>query len=205
MNNLDITMGKRLWLALAVLVVIVAAIWISYARGKTDGKAAAITPTPKNQVVVSFATPRPTPKPTPTTSTSLPRCMVADLKIFLTQPSGGAGHTFSNIGFNNISAHDCALQGFPGVSLVDASGKQLGQPAIEAGTSTFTPIKIVPNQSIYAAVVFPDPGNFNPGTCSAAATQLKVFPPGATDALFVPVTYASCPGWAVDTLQETAQ
>src|SRR4051795_8429616 len=57
-----------------------------------------------------------------------PRCATSGLVIWLDTRSGGAaaGSVYYALELTNLSGHACTLCGYPGVSAVDLSGRQLG-------------------------------------------------------------------------------
>src|ERR1700722_20037259 len=56
-------------------------------------------------------------------------CATADLRITLGPGGAAAGTGFTVVDFTNIGAVACTLYGYPGASLTDASGAQIGAAA----------------------------------------------------------------------------
>jgi hypothetical protein len=83
--------------------------------------AAALTP-----VAALAATGNPA-APAPAAST--PRCVTPGLVIWLDVPPGNhyAGGAAYYLEFTNLSGHACTLRGYPGVSAVSLTGRQLGR------------------------------------------------------------------------------
>jgi hypothetical protein len=133
--------------------------------------------------------PTPTPSPTVTTTVTAPvgvtRCRSSQLSVSLGQGQGTAGSTYTPIVFTNTGSSRCELQGYPGVSFVDANGVQIGTPARETPSQRRT-VKLASGASANAPLQQPDPGNFDPPTCQpTTADRLRVYPPGDKQALFI--------------------
>jgi hypothetical protein len=134
-----------------------------------------------------------------------PRCRTADLSGALGGSNGAAGTIYRWLTLTNRSSATCHLHGYPGVSLVDASGNQLGEPATENRGVAPATVLLHGGGKAYAAIGFPNPGNFPPGKCSAKATNLRVYPPGDTRSLLVPSDNQYCPGFSVTAMSSTRQ
>src|SRR6202789_1197070 len=60
---------------------------------------------------------------------SVANCLTRALKVSLGPPNGAAGTTFYPLQFVNTGKTSCILKGYPGVSAVTSSGKQIGNAA----------------------------------------------------------------------------
>ena len=89
------------------------------------------------------------------------------------------------------------MRGFPGVSLLDAGAKQLGQPASREGAEGVV-VSIAPGQS--ASFTLHTSAEGMGAACEPASTQIKVFPPDNTTPLFIQTAYSACGGFRVTTL-----
>ena len=58
-----------------------------------------------------------------------PRCGASTLALSVKNGGGGLGHQFYLIRLRNKSRHSCKLGGYPGVSLLNASHRQMGRSA----------------------------------------------------------------------------
>ena len=60
-----------------------------------------------------------------------PACTAFGLGVWVAvnQGGGAAGTIYYPLEFTNLSGRTCSLFGFPGVSALDAQGRQLGSPA----------------------------------------------------------------------------
>jgi|GEM_PF-674546 len=110
-------------------------------------------------------------------------CRTSSLALSFGSPNGTAGAVHYTLTFQNTGTTPCTLYGFPGVSFLDGSGGQIGQPAQRAGGTPST-VTVAAGASAYASVAVTDPG-IPPCTGSTAAAHVKVFPPGETQAATV--------------------
>ncbi len=133
----------------------------------------------------------------------VPHCSTSDLSGSIAGTSGAAGSTYETLELMNHSSAPCTLSGYPGVSLVDASGNQLGQPATRDTSRAVTVVTLSGHGSAYSVLRFPNPDNFSAGQCSAEATNLRVYPPGQTQSLLVPSKHKACPGFSVNALSSS--
>lgn len=140
----------------------------------------------------------PTPTATGTASETMP-CATGDLTVTHQADAGGgtAGSTYSSLIFKNSSQSTCTISGYPGTSLVNASGTQIGQPADKDTTNSIKTITLSPGGKVKSTLRVVN-NNFDKGVCQEGATQIKVFPPDQTEA----VTFSSdittwCPGFSV--------
>jgi hypothetical protein len=198
--------AKRNPLIITIIILIAAVILGLVAYYASMHSAPATTPAPSPSSTASpsaspISSVTPSPTPTSTAAAGTPsECSTANLAGSLDARGGGtAGTNYQQLILTNRSTHACTVYGFPGVSLVDAAGVQLGSPAVRNDTTAGL-VTLAPGQSAAAAVGFPDPGNFDPGTCSAPSTNLKVYPPNQTTALLVPLVARYCPGFSVQAL-----
>jgi len=140
---------------------------------------------------------------------SPPACAAGALAVSVAADhiQGAAGTLFIPIEFTNFSQQTCTLFGFPGVSAVTFAGKQLGSPAAWAGGQPGT-VTLAPGGTGHAILRY---SNVITGNCPTAdkrtAYELKVFPPGQTQADHALWPFIACtaPGSSVFmTVQFTA-
>jgi hypothetical protein len=110
--------------------------------------------------------------------------------MVLRNGSPGAGQVYANLVFTNSGATACTMSGYPGVSLLDASGNQIGQPATRNG-GTIASVRLQPNGSAYSTLHTVNSG-IAPGPCLAASVKVKAFPPNELDALTAPGIFTVC-------------
>jgi hypothetical protein len=88
--------------------------------------------------------------------------------------------------FSNTGQTTCSLRGFPGVSLVDASGEQVGSAASRTGTGG-PAVVLVPGGGAVADLRMARGENYPAERCAPVDTEgLRVYPPDETRALFLP-------------------
>jgi hypothetical protein len=136
-----------------------------------------------------------TPKPTTTLSTT--HCATGQLKGSLGETQSGAGQRYTALVLTNTGTKECDLRGFAGVSLVDASGKQIGQPASREG-SEGARVMIQPGGTASATLHTSAAGMG--AQCDATSTKLRVYPPDNTESLMIAAAYIACGGFRVTTL-----
>jgi Protein of unknown function (DUF4232) len=134
--------------------------------------------TPPGTVTGAPATPTPG---------STPMCAASQLTASLGSGDAGAGNLYRYLVLTNHGATACHLAGYPGLSMLDAGGKQIGRPA---GRQPMT----------YAAVVLKPGGSASDtihtanqqGTCLPASARLKLYPPGSKASLTFPGAVTDC-------------
>lgn len=147
---------------------------------------------------------RPAQEQAPLKTATETTCNADELALSLTQGDGGGAGTLNQmIVLTNTGKRICALGGFPGVSLVNDNGNQIGAPAERAKNYTEKKLTLNPGGQAKATVSFQDQGNFDNGTCKTGVTKLRVYPPNDTGYLSVasPLITAWCPGFEVSPVQ----
>jgi hypothetical protein len=157
------------------------------------------------------ATPAPNATPVATTSAAplapsaqpqSARCHTADLSASLEEAGAAAGTSYRYVVMTNSAGPRCTMYGYPGVSLVDAGGAQIGKPAERNPVKSPQVVTLQPHASAYALVGFPNPGNYPPGACSSAqSASLRVYPPDELRSLLVTLAGEKwCPGFTVSAI-----
>jgi hypothetical protein len=135
-----------------------------------------------------------TPPPASPAGISAPACPNGSLKVTQGLGQGYAGGVYEVIDFTNTSSSECTLYGYPGVSLV--SGPPYVQIGLAAKRTTTTPVKVItlaPGDTANALLQIVDALNFPTATCSpAAATDLQIYPPDQTVAVYLPNQSEAC-------------
>lgn len=123
------------------------------------------------------------------------KCHPSELAASLGEGQGAAGSSFIPLVLRNIGTRSCVIAGYPGVSLLDATGQQLGDPANrEVGGSNAT-VTVKPGASA-SALLHTTNGPIG-GPCLAPSVKMKVFPPNQFDALVFRGVYTACGGFSV--------
>lgn len=113
------------------------------------------------------------------------------------ETQSGAGQRYEALILTNTSTKVCEMRGFPGVSLLDSSSKQIGQPASREGTEGPT-LTLQPGASASATLHTSASGMG--AACDPASVQIMVYPPDNTASLTIASTYTACGGFKVSTL-----
>lgn len=110
----------------------------------------------------------------------------------------GAGSLAYDILFKNSGGRVCALGGYPGVSLVNANGNQVGEPAERASGYKEELLTLVPGRSVKAVLRVAQSSNYGAGICKDGATKLRVYPPNDTGYVSATAPVAMwCPGFII--------
>lgn len=84
------------------------------------------------------------------------------------------------------------MRGYPGVSAIIRSGKQIGDPAIRSG-SKFHTVTLMPGEQRRATVRVVDTGAFSKATCKpVTSAALRIFPPNQTKSLRIEAKFSVC-------------
>jgi hypothetical protein len=106
-------------------------------------------------------------------SASTPMCATSQLTPSLGGGDAGAGNLYRYLVLTNHSGSTCHLTGFPGLSLLDAHGRQIGAPATREHNS-YAPVVLRPGGSVSDTIHTAN----HMGTCLPASTSLRIYPPG---------------------------
>lgn len=126
-------------------------------------------------------------------------CDAADLAGTVEDIRGGAtaGSVYRGLVLTNTSTSECILTGFPGVSFVDSSGKQIGAAATRNASKPAVSIELTPGASAMATLKQTNANNYG-GKCGQTDTAgLRVYPPSAYDSLIVEQSVTACASDAV--------
>lgn len=146
----------------------------------------------------------------PSTPAASGPCTAAQLTgAVADQPGGGAaGSVYRSLVLTNASDQECTVQGFPGVSFVDASGAQIGAAADRDGSAPAL-VMLAPGASAAATLRQVNAQNYGAECELTTSAGLRVYPPGATDSLVLPQEVPACSATSivvmtVGTLQPSA-
>jgi hypothetical protein len=140
------------------------------------------------------SSPAPTSGAPATTTAAAPLCTAAMLEGSVDDSGGGAaGSIYMKLIVKNITGATCVLDGYPGVSLVGGgNGTQLGaSDQRDPAAPSSGPIQLAPGASSAAVLRYTQAGNYQNCT-QAPADGLRVYPPSATDALFIAHPLTAC-------------
>ena len=119
---------------------------------------------------------------TPRAPAAVPACTAGQLGawVAVTQGNGAAGSIYYPLQFTNLSRRACAMRGFPGVSVLDHNGHQLGSPASwDHGVPART-VVLAPGATAHAILRYSDVEVAIAAGCypTSGATLLRVYLPG---------------------------
>jgi hypothetical protein len=135
-------------------------------------------------------------------------CTVHDLLVTHGSPNGAAGSLYLNLNFQNVTASDCVMEGFPGASLTTAMtpGSQVGKAASRTGNpDTPVAVTLAPGQVATAVFRVTDAGNYPPADCNPEATSyIQVYEPDQTEPVYVSYASTGCAVSSVNLLSISA-
>jgi Protein of unknown function (DUF4232) len=140
------------------------------------------------------------PRPDPAASRPAPAaCTPAGLRVTAGFSQGAGQHAIYGLRFTNASGTTCTVQGYPGVSLVTAgnsSGRPIGSPRpllMPSQDPGLTTVTLAPGQHAAALMGIAETVEFTGMSCDpVTAHWLKVSPPHASRAVYVPITAVTC-------------
>jgi hypothetical protein len=116
-----------------------------------------------------------------------PMCATSQLSAHLGGGDAAAGNLYRDLVVTNTSGTTCHLTGFPGVSLLDARGGQIGAPATREPLS-YAPVVLRPGGSASDTIHTIN----HQGTCLPTSTSVRVYPPGNRASLVIPGELTNC-------------
>lgn len=131
------------------------------------------------------------------TTAGTPICATSQVEGELGASNAGAGQIYTPLILRNTSSSTCVVRGFPGVSLLDGSGNQIGQPATREGNEG-TQV-VLQAGGVASATLHTTNQGIGP-SCDPPAARIKVFPPDQTADLTFAAAYTACGGFTVTTL-----
>ena len=173
------------WLATAVIVLV--------ACGSDNSAPAVVTTAAAITTTRAPATTTPPATTSPSTTAASDRCHTNELKGSLGTPSPGAGNLYVPLVLTNVSSRQCVIAGYPGVSLLDAAGAQIEQPAGREPGFAANAVPLAPGGAA-STVLHTTQEGIAPGPCWPQSTQIKVFPPNELEALVFPGQFKVCGG-----------
>lgn len=134
---------------------------------------------------------------TPPSTVSSTHCRTENLRGSLGESESGAGQRYTALVLTNVGSTTCDLRGFPGVSLLDASGTQIGAPAGREGTAGSS--VSIPAGGTASATLHTSTAGTG-GSCTGPSAKLRVYPPDNTAALEFAASFTACGTFVVTTV-----
>jgi Protein of unknown function (DUF4232) len=132
-------------------------------------------------------------------------CSSSNLRISVAGGGAAAGTDFTVIDFTNGGSASCTLYGFPGVSLTNSSGAQIGAAATRNPSKASTVVTLAPGAKASAELGVANAENYPAADCKpTTSAQLKVFPPNQTQAIEAPFATTGCAVSSAHQLSVTA-
>ncbi|MFC1419468.1 DUF4232 domain-containing protein [Streptacidiphilus cavernicola] len=128
---------------------------------------------------------------TSATATATPMCATSQLTASLGGGDAGAGNVYRYLLLTNHSGTTCHVTGFPGLSLLDAAGKQIGAPATEQALA-HTPVVLRPGESASDTVHTANRQTNSSTECLPTSVQLRIYPPGNTASIVFSGKVTNC-------------
>ena len=118
-----------------------------------------------------------------------PTCATSQLTASLGGGDAGAGNLYRFLELTNHSKTSCELDGFPGLSLLNAHGQQIGAAATFDHSIAGSPVTVRPGQSVSDTI-----HTLNSGatSCQGTSTELRIYPPANKAALVIPGKVMLC-------------
>ncbi|MFE0382156.1 DUF4232 domain-containing protein [Streptomyces inhibens] len=113
--------------------------------------------------------------------TASDRCTAAAMSLRLGASDVGAGNIRYPLVFTNKGKKACTLRGFPGVSLINRDGSQVGKPATREGGAGAA-VRLQPGQSAHALLHTLNEG-FSDTPCWANSQIVYAYPPGSKESM----------------------
>jgi len=127
---------------------------------------------------------------------AIPRCTASDLGVWLAvnQGNGAAGTIYYPLEFTNLSGHTCYLYGYPGVSAIDHTGRQLGSPASWGSLAGARIVNLAPGATAHTILAYHDAAVTTEPGCDPvnSAVLLRVYPPGQHTPTYAEYDLQSC-------------
>lgn len=175
----------------AVAVAVSAALAAACSSGSSSSTTTSTTTAPSASSTSSTATPS---TKAPASST---HCRSENIRGSLGQTESGAGQRYVALVLTNTGTTTCELRGFPGVSLLDRSGNQIGAAAGREGAEGPT-VSIAPGGT--ASTTLHTNAAGTGGSCTASSAKIRVYPPDNTVAVDFAASYSACGQFNVTTL-----
>jgi Domain of unknown function (DUF4232) len=123
-----------------------------------------------------------------------PTCSTGRMVVWLdTNGDHAAGSAFYHLEFTNLSSRPCTLRGYPGVSAVTLTGRQVGTPASRNPAQPVRTVTLAGGASAAAVLQIANAQNFPQADCRpTTAAGLRIYPPNSTASRLVPFPFLAC-------------
>jgi hypothetical protein len=131
----------------------------------------------------------------PAATAATKACSASKLVVWAGEEPGGgtAGSVYYRVQLTNLSSSACTLFGFPTVSAVSLTGKQLGAPATHGASKKVKAVKLGVGESASAQLQIVDAENYSPNECKPTlAAGLRIGIPGGFGTKVAPLAFETC-------------
>jgi len=186
------------------LVLACAAIVLAAGCSSSQPGSAAASPTPPASPTPAPPSPTAAPPPPTGAPAGTGRCLAPGLRLDAGDIGAAAGNRYLSISFTNTSGSACWLYGFPGMLMLDASGRAMPTRVVRAGPAMFATIDATPRVVTLgqgaSAPFFLHYGVVPSGseTSCPESSQVLVTPPDETRQLRTDLRIAPCQGGTID-------
>jgi hypothetical protein len=131
-----------------------------------------------------------------TTPAAISKCTASDLGVWVAigQGNGAAGTIYYPLELTNLSGRTCSLSGYPGVSVIDRNGHQLGSPAGWGSRAGARTVNLAPGATAHTIMAYHDVLVSTEPGCDPVSTAalLRVYPPDQYDPTYAPFSFEVC-------------
>jgi len=127
----------------------------------------------------------------PVDPASTPMCATSQLTASLGGGDAGAGNVYRYLLLTNHSRTTCHLTGFPGLSMLDANGTQIGVPATQERIG-YSPVVLRPGESASDTIHTANRQTNSSTECLPTSVRLRIYPPGNKASLLFPGQVTDC-------------
>jgi hypothetical protein len=131
-----------------------------------------------------------------TTPAAVSKCTASDLGVWVAigQGNGAAGTIYYPLELTNLSGRTCSLSGYPGVSVIDRNGHQLGSPAGWGSRAGARTVYLAPGATAHTIMAYHDVLVSTEPGCDPVSTAalLRVYPPDQFDPTYAPFSFEAC-------------
>lgn len=127
-------------------------------------------------------------------ASAIPACASPGLVVWMqTEGNATAGPIYYQLQFTNLSGRTCTLGGYPGVSGIGLSGRQLGKAAARESSSRPRVVKLADGATAKATLRIVPGGFYSAASCGPlTAAGLRVYPPDQRSAKTIPFPFEAC-------------
>ena len=151
-------------------------------------------------LAISSAAYAATSSPAAPAAAAIPQCTAAfgqygnvSAWVPANQGNGAAGTFHYPLEFTNISGHACSLFGYPGVSAIGGTRRQLGSPAGWGSLSGARRVVLAPGATAHTILAIHDVGAYTERACDPAdAVELRIYLPDQRLATNTTFSFEAC-------------